>query len=288
MKNVSNSKDKLNKQIPLLEVNNLSLSFPIYEKGFEETEIKVIKNFEISVEEGQILAIVGASGAGKSLLADAIFDILPNHAQLKGEIKYKGKELSKKKLQSLRGREFILIPQSIKALNPLIRVGKQVEHVMPQMPESDRAKKLQQIFEKLDLDYTVAKKFPHELSGGMARRILIAIAMASPAKLIVADEPTPGLDEYARAETLKHLKEMTKEGRGIIFITHDIHAALEIAQKIAIFYNGRTIDLADIEDFSGEGEKLKHPYTKALWNALPENGFTAPAKIDVSNFTKCF
>ena len=264
----------------LLEVKNLSLAFPNYKEKFKKEELQVIKNFEISVNTGEILAVVGASGAGKSLLADAIFDILPNHAVLKGKIKYKGKELSKKEIKDLRGKDFILIPQSIKALNPLLKVGKQVKHVMQQQNKNKQEELLQKILKKLDLDFSVADKFPHELSGGMARRILIAIAMASSAKLIVADEPTPGLDKKTRIEILKHLKEMKNQGRGIIFITHDIDAALQIAQKVAVFYDGKTIDLADIKDFSGKGENLKHPYTKALWNALPQNDFNIPDNFE--------
>ena len=109
----------------------------------------------------------------------------------------------------------------------------------------------------------------------MARRVLIATAMVSDAKLIIADEPTPGLDKEAWEETLNHIKRLSKANTGIMFITHDIHAALKIADRIAVFYAGETIEIANIEDFTGNGERLRHSYTKALWRALPENDFKA-------------
>lgn len=267
-------KNNLDQTPPFLEVRNLSLSFSTYKKGLQKTQLQVIKDFNIAVNKGEILAVVGASGAGKSLLADAIFGILPEHAHLNGEIRRKGENLSKTEIKKLRGNEFILIPQSVKALNPLIKVGKQIKQAMPKMLEKEKNKVLESILNKLDLDFSTSRKYPHELSGGMARRILIGIAMASPAQLIVADEPTPGLDEQTRSSILKHLTALKKEGRAIIFITHDIDAAVQIAEKVAVFYNGESIDLVNAKNFSGTGKNLKHPYTKALWKALPQNDFT--------------
>lgn len=269
MKN--NSSDNVNKKKPLLEVKHFSLSFPQYKEGFQESYIQVIKNFELTIHPGEIVAVVGSSGSGKSLLADSILGILPKNAETKGSIYFENKPLTAKWQNQIRGKEISLIPQSINALDPLMKTGKQVQSII----HNKKAKKSIQheVFQKLGLPRDVGERYPFELSGGMARRVLIATAMVSEAKLIIADEPTPGLDERARDETLKNIKQLSKANRGMMFITHDIHAALKIADKIAVFYAGETVEIANKEDFSGEGEHLRHPYTKALWRALPENDF---------------
>ena len=115
--------------------------------------------------------------------------------------------------------------------------------------------------------------YPHELSGGMTRRVLISTATITDAKLILADEPTPGLSADIAAETMRNFRELADEGRGILMITHDIDVALQVADRIAVFYDGRTVDVVDREAFIAGGDALKHPYTKALWAALPQNGF---------------
>ena len=115
--------------------------------------------------------------------------------------------------------------------------------------------------------------YPFQLSGGMARRVLVSTALLSNPKLVIADEPTPGLDEKSVEETLNHLRQMSEDNVGVLLITHDIDAALKVANRIAIFYSGYVIEVANASDFSGEGENLLHPYTKSLFKALPHNGF---------------
>lgn len=258
------------KDILLLEVKNLSLTFPQFSKGLKQTSIQVISDFEMSINQGEVLAVVGASGSGKSLLADAILGILPKNAKMKGEILYKGKILSEKSQKRLRGKEIALIPQSVKALDPLMKVGKQVQAVISHKDEKQKIQ--EEAFEKLGLAPEISKRFPHELSGGMARRVLIATAMCSDAQLIIADEPTPGLDEALRNQIIDDIKKLVISGeKGVMLITHDINAALKIADKIAVVCEGKTLEIAPNEAFKGDGENLKHPYTKALWKALPEN-----------------
>lgn len=271
MENKSNFNTK--GKLPLLEVKDFSLSFPQYKEGLEETYIQVIRDFELIIHPGEIVAVVGASGSGKSLLADSILGILPDNAETKGTLLFEGEPLSKKLQEELRGKEISLIPQSVKALDPLMRTGRQVQSVIRDKKQRRRIQ--EEAFLKLGLPPGTAKKYPFELSGGMARRVLIATAMVSDAKLIIADEPTPGLDKEAWEETLNHIKRLSKANTGIMFITHDIHAALKIADRIAVFYAGETIEIANIEDFTGNGERLRHSYTKALWRALPENDFKA-------------
>ena len=271
MINKSNSETK--RETPLLEVKDFSLSFPQYKDGLEESYIHVIRDFELTIHAGEIVAVVGSSGSGKSLLADSILGILPNNAETKGTILFNGTPLTTKRQEQLRGKEISLIPQSVKALDPLMKTGKQVQSVVRDKKNKKRIQ--EEAFLKLNLPPNTGDKYPFELSGGMARRVLIATAMLSGAKLIIADEPTPGLDEQAWEETLINIKQLSETNGGIMFITHDIHAALKIADKIAVFYAGETIEIANKEDFSGQGEHLRHPYTKALWKALPENDFKA-------------
>ena len=114
--------------------------------------------------------------------------------------------------------------------------------------------------------------YPFHLSGGMARRVLISTALLSNPKLIIADEPTPGLDQKSVKETLDYLKQMADDNVGVLLITHDIYAALEVANRICIFYSGFVIEIVDTKDFK-EGKNLLHPYTQALYEALPKNGF---------------
>lgn len=260
-------------ETPLLEVKDFSLSFPQYKNGLQKSHIHVIRDFELTIHTGEIVAVVGSSGSGKSLLADSILGILPDNAETNGTILFEGTPLTTKKQEQLRGKEISLIPQSVKALDPLMKTGKQVQSVI--RDKKNKKKMQEEAFLKLNLPPNTGDKYPFELSGGMARRVLIATAMLSGAKLIIADEPTPGLDEEAWQETLINIKQLSETNGGVMFITHDIHAALKIADKIAVFYAGETIEIANKEDFAGQGEHLRHPYTKALWKALPENDFKA-------------
>ena len=258
-------------QKPILKVSDLGVSFSQYTKGLRRQNLKVISNLDIELYEGKILAVVGSSGSGKSLLAHAILDILPDNAVIEGEITYKGKVLTKKDKEKLRGREIVLIPQSVNYLDPLQQVGKQVG-----ISVTDKKKKeniVSNLFCKYGLGKKVESYYPFQLSGGMARKVLLSTALASDAKVIIADEPTPGLDEEALNEVLKDFREFADNGCAILMITHDIQAALKIADSIAIFYAGTTLEVANVSDFDGDGESLRHPYTKALNRALPSNEF---------------
>lgn len=258
----------------LLDVEHVSISFIQYTKGLNQRNLQVITDLTLDVSEGEILAVLGSSGSGKSLLAHAILGILPENASLNGKIKYKGKELSQKDKEEIRGKDIALIPQSVNFLNPLMKISSQAIG-NTKSDEEKKAKKIKQrkIFEHYNLGPEVDEMYPFQLSGGMARRVLISTALLSNPKLVVADEPTPGLDENTVKETLNHFKHMKEAGVGVLLITHDIHAALEIADRIGIFYSGYVIEIADKKDFSGDGENLLHPYTKSLYKALPANGF---------------
>ncbi len=273
-------------QKPILQVSNLGVSFSQYTKGLQRQNLKVITNLDIELYEGKILAVVGSSGSGKSLLAHAILDILPDNAATVGEIAYKGKVLTKKEQERLRGKEIVLIPQSVNYLDPLQQVGKQVGISVTDKKKKDSI--VSNLFTKYGLGKKVESYYPFQLSGGMARKVLLSTALASSAKVILADEPTPGLDEDALNEVLKDFRELADSGCAVLMITHDILAALKIADNIAIFYAGTTLEVANVSDFNGDGEKLRHPYTKALNRALPNNDFipiegTQPMPNELSN-----
>ena len=259
------------KKEPILSVKDLGISFSHYTKGLRRRELEVITNLDIDLYEGEILAVVGSSGSGKSLLAHAILGILPDNATTEGNIIYKGKTLTLKDKEKLRGREIVFIPQSVNFLDPLMKVSKQVKISIENKEEAN--KRQRDIFNKYGLDKKVDNLYPFELSGGMARKVLLSTALVSDCKVIIADEPTPGLDEKSLNEALKDFRNIADSGCAILMITHDIEAALKIADKIAVFYAGTTLEIANVNDFKGDGKNLRHPYSKALFNALPQNGF---------------
>ena len=259
------------KKEPILSVKDLGISFSQYTKGLRRRELEVITNLDIDLYEGEILAVVGSSGSGKSLLAHAILGIRPDNATTEGNIIYKGKTLTLKDKEKLRGREIVFIPQSVNFLDPLMKVSKQVKISIENKEEAN--KRQRDIFNKYGLDKKVDNLYPFELSGGMARKVLLSTALVSDCKVIIADEPTPGLDEKSLNEALKDFRNIADSGCAILMITHDIEAALKIADKIAVFYAGTTLEIANVNDFKGDGKNLRHPYSKALFNALPQNGF---------------
>ena len=260
------------KKEPILSVRNLEISFSQYTKGLRRIDSKAINNLDIDLYKGEILAVVGSSGSGKSLLAHSILGILPTNANTNGDIYYKDEILDEKRKEKLRGKEIVFIPQSVNYLDPLMEVGKQVKISIKDKKKSNTI--LERVFRKYNLDKKVEKYYPFQLSGGMARKVLLSSALVSNAEVIIADEPTPGLDEKSLNEALKDFRDLADNGCAVLIITHDISAALKIADRVAIFYGGTTLEVAKADDFKNNGENLRHPYTKALYNALPNTKFT--------------
>lgn len=258
----------------LLEIENLSISFTQYVKGLEQRELKVINDLTMEVSEHEILAVLGSSGSGKSLLAHAILGILPPNANVNGTIKYKGKELTKELQENIRGKKIVLIPQSVNYLNPLIKVKEQaIGYIEDEDLKKEKLVQQEELFKRYGLDSSVGELYPFQLSGGMARKVLISTALLNNPDTIIADEPTPGLDEQSIEETIHDLIELKNNGVGMILITHDINTAIKTSDKIAILYLGYVIEITDTNNFTGSGEGLYHPYSKALHDALPENDF---------------
>jgi peptide/nickel transport system ATP-binding protein len=182
-------------------------------------------------------------------------------------MRYKGEALTEEKLTRLRGREIALVPQSVAWLDPLMRVGKQVAGL------NGTAAKQRAVFSRYGLDASVDRLYPFQLSGGMARRVLLSTAVTVGAKLIIADEPTPGLSVELARRAMGHFRELADAGAGVLLITHDIDLAMEFADTIAVFYAGTTLEIAPASEFREGGALLRHPYSKALLAALPQNGF---------------
>lgn len=260
-----------NETAPLLEVRDLSVAFRMYTQGVRQETLQVISNMSVEVHAGEVLAVVGASGSGKSLLAHAVLGLLPGNAEVVGELRFKGDLLDERNLPGLRGNQIALVPQSVTSLDPLMRVGAQVTG---SNRGADRVTLQQRVFERLGLAPQTERMFPHQLSGGMARRVLFSTAVIEDADLIIADEPTPGMQVEQAVEALGILRELADAGKGVILITHDIDLAIRFADRIAVFYSGTVLEIASTADFASGPDALRHPYTKALWNALPQHGFT--------------
>ncbi len=255
-----------NKQdVPVLEVDGLSVSFRMYDDTdnmLAQKNLQVISDLSMHVHAGEVLAVAGSSGSGKSLLASAILGILPENAAVGGVMRYQGQEMTPDSQRRLRGTEIALVPQSVSFLDPLMRVGAQVHG-------DGRA----HIFRRLGLPEETVSCYPFQLSGGMARRVLVSTALITNAQLIIADEPTPGMSLDQALEALRFFRETADDGKAVILITHDIDLAFSFADRIAVFYAGMIVETARAEDFSTGADALRHPYTKALWRALPQNGF---------------
>ena len=256
-------------QKPLLEVSDLSVSFRMYDSGLEQKQLPVISSLSLKVLPGEILAVAGSSGSGKSLLASAFLGILPGNATVSGSLRFDGEPLTPERQAKLRGTEIALVPQSVAFLDPLMKVGAQVDGHRKPRPTERRRK----LFCRFGLPEQTERLYPFQLSGGMARRVLVSTALLTSARLIIADEPTPGMSLEQAEEALAMFRAMADEGKGVVLITHDIDLAFHIADRIAVFYAGTTVETAPAADFRQGPEALRHPYSKALWRALPQHEF---------------
>lgn len=251
----------------ILEVKNLNIGFNMYDKLLNQKLHQMVFDLNVTIKKGEILAIAGSSGSGKSLMAHAILGILPKNTVVSAEIKFKNEIVDEDRLSQLRGKEITFVPQSIAYLDPLMTIEDQL--MRKDINKQDFFKVMDTLgFTKADLG-----KYPFQLSGGMARRVLIANTILSKADLIIADEPTPGLSLDLAIEVLNHFRNMANDGKGILLISHDIDLVCNVADKMAIFYGGHILETLNTKDFL-KGEKyIRHPLTKAFWKALPQNDF---------------
>lgn len=271
-----NSKMPMDRK-PLLQINNLSVSFLMYEADAPFFQAKqepsvAIQQLSLRAYAGEVLTIVGASGSGKSLLADAIMGLYEANSKVEGTIIFDGVPQTSESLKHLRRDQIALIPQSVDALDPLRPVGKQIMGAYHRRDRAERKSRMQELLDRYQLGPDVAKLYPFELSGGMARRVLLCCALMEHPRLLIADEPTPGLDLELALQALQDLRDFANQGGAVILITHDIELALKFSDRVAIFHEGTVLEEVPVEAFDSP-DQLSHPFSRALWHALPEHGF---------------
>lgn len=243
----------------MLTVKNLSVSF--YRQS---GEIEAVKNVSFSLRAGEILVIMGDTGCGKSVLCKSIVKLLPDIARMKtGQIFFQGKEItdcSEKEMQKLRGTSFSMVFQNPKtALNPCMSVGAQIAEAVrvrqPKMSRKDLQNRVMELMELVGLDHPKerAGQYPVHLSGGMAQRCVIAIALAANPSILLADEPTTSLDAGMQTQILELLLELRKKlGMSVVFITHNPHVAAKMADRVALMRDGELYRIGDVEEIFEE------------------------------------
>ncbi|WP_235421536.1 ATP-binding cassette domain-containing protein [Collinsella tanakaei] len=276
----------------LLTVEHLSVSFDMYDPVapfFRAGRVvcEQLHDVTLSVHRGEILAVVGASGSGKTLLADALLGLYEQNTLVSGHIWFDGEAVDADALERLRGRGISLVPQSVSHLDPLMRVGEQIVGACHGRRRAERRERMRLLLEHYGLSPEVERLYPHELSGGMARRVLLICALMDEPQLIVADEPTPGLDMERAVQALRDLRGFADGGGGVLLITHDVELALRVADRIAVFHDGTVVEETAVGNFAAP-ELLRDPFTRALWHAMPEHGMVvegdralgaAPSKV---------
>ena len=253
----------------ILQVKNLNLGFNL-ECGFRQALFDVSFN----LEKGKIQALVGESGCGKTVSAMSILQLLPKNAKIiSGEIIYNNKNLLKENIKSYRGSKIALIPQDpMTSLNPLYTIGNQLLEVIQihQGLKGDAAyKKAIDALDAVQIPCAAQRmnSYPHEFSGGMKQRAIIAMALACNAEVLIADEPTTALDVTIQAQIMNILNEL-KNDTAILLITHDLALVSENADNVSVMYAGRIVETANSKEFF---ENPKHPYSQALLQSLPSN-----------------
>lgn len=264
----------------LLQLDDVSVGFERYAgRGVlapRETRF-VVDHLSLSLHEGEILALVGASGSGKTLIADTIMGLFAANAQVTGRVWFDGTAMDERSLAPLRGNRIAFVPQSVESLDPLQRVGRQIECLAQGMTKQEARARRRELFARYRLDEEAARRYPFELSGGMARRVLLIGALMNRPRVIVADEPTPGLDMELAVRAMDDFRTFADEGGGVLLITHDIELALRVADRIAVFENGTVVEETAVTSFASP-DLLQHPFSKALWHALPEHGMEIDEK----------
>jgi peptide/nickel transport system ATP-binding protein len=260
----------------LLEVENLQTHFRTPDGGVN----RAVEGLSFSVEAGETVAIVGESGCGKSVTSMSILRLLPEPpAKIAGAIRFDGQDLlklSERQMRSIRGNEISMIFQEpMTSLNPVMSIGNQIGEALQLHQGMSRKEARSKAVEMLSLVGIPApdkrvKEYPHQLSGGMRQRVVIAIALACSPKLLIADEPTTALDVTIQAQILDLMRSLKERvGAAIVLITHDLGVVAEVAERVIVMYAGRKVEEAQVERLFSQP---KHPYTQGLLGAVPKLG----------------
>ena len=283
-----------NKEI-ILDVKNLNTSFVVDRK-----EIPIVKNWSVQIKRGHTLAVVGESGCGKSVTMNSIMRFLGSNARITADsIQYNAlrdgvvtehhlesiKKPHGPEMRALRGPEMSMVFQDpMSSLNPVYKVGDQVAEGLLQhnkgMTKKEAKQKVLELFRKLGIPDPEERinAYPHQFSGGMKQRVVIAIAMINNPELIICDEPTTALDVTIQAQIMELLKDMqVNEGKSIVLITHNMGLVAEMADEVCVMYMGRVVEYGSLEDVF---DRTSHPYTKALLRSVPVLGLADGQKLE--------
>ncbi|MBX0357110.1 ABC transporter ATP-binding protein [Halobacillus sp. Nhm2S1] len=257
----------------LLDVKNLHVSFDTY-----GGEVKAVRGVNFDVKKGETLAIVGESGSGKSVTTKALMQLIPKPpGRIKeGEILFEGRDLAKmseKQMQKIRGKEISMIFQDpMTSLNPTMKVGNQIMEGLikhQKMSKPQARKRVEELLELVGIPDAEnrMKQYPHQFSGGMRQRVVVAIALACNPKLLIADEPTTALDVTIQAQILELMKDIQKKtDSATIFITHDLGVVANVADRVAVMYAGKIVEVGTVDDIFYNPQ---HPYTWGLLGSMP-------------------
>lgn len=258
---------------PILRVEDLQTSFMT-----SAGEVQAVRGVSFTVHKGEILGIVGESGSGKSVTSMSVLRLLADTARIKsGKVEFEGTDLTKvsdRQMREIRGQKIAMVFQDpMSSLNPLIPVGKQVAEMIrvhhPDIKSDELKEKTLQLFKDVRIPEAEKrlKAYPHEFSGGMRQRVMIAMALANHPDLLIADEPTTALDVTIQHQILKQMRALQQEyGTSIIFITHDLGVVAELCDRVVVMYGGLVMEQADIYDLF---ENPLHPYTMGLLASVP-------------------
>jgi peptide/nickel transport system ATP-binding protein len=259
---------------PLLEVRDLSVRFDT-----DEGTVHAVDGMSLELASGQVLGIVGESGCGKSVTALSILGLLPKTATVTGSIRFEGAELlgaPRSRLRKIRGRQISFVFQEpMTSLNPVLRIGNQIEEVLREHLSLSRTAAKERVVELLDLVHIPdpsrrIDEYPHQLSGGMRQRVVIAMALACDPKILIADEPTTALDVTIQAGILDLLRELrARLGTAIVLITHNLGVVADLADRVVVMYAGRKAEEAAVGELFAHPQ---HPYTIGLLGAVPRAG----------------
>ncbi|WP_172370329.1 ABC transporter ATP-binding protein [Sporosarcina jiandibaonis] len=258
----------------VLEIENLRTSFSIKGKYYA-----AVDDVSLKIHENEVLAIVGESGCGKSALALSIIGLHDARVtKLEGQVNFKGQNLlnlSRARLNKIRGKDMGMIFQDpMTALNPLSTIGSQITEPMKyhlKLSQADMKKRTLELLRRVGIknENRVYSQYPHELSGGMRQRVVIAVALACDPILLIADEPTTALDVTIQAQIMDLMKELQAQMKsGIVLITHDLGVVAEMADRVAVMYAGQIVELAGVNEMF---KNPLHPYTRSLLSSIPSN-----------------
>jgi len=259
---------------PLLEVQDLSVRF-----NTDDGAVHAVDRMSLALAPSEVLGIVGESGCGKSVTALSILGLLPSTATVTGSARFEDAELlgaSRSRLRKIRGRKISFVFQEpMTSLNPVLRVGNQIEEVVREHMDLPRRAARERVIELLDLVHIPdplrrVDEYPHQLSGGMRQRVMIAMALACDPKILIADEPTTALDVTIQAGILDLLRELrARLGTAIILITHNLGVVADLADRVVVMYAGRKAEEAAVGELFAHPQ---HPYTIGLLGAVPRAG----------------